>query len=225
VIGILAGLLLPVLGRSKAMGRRAQCINNLRQMAMAAQLYWDENGGSAFRYRRGTTNGGDTYWFGWLASGPEGTRVFDPAMGALFPYLGGVPITVCPSLNYRATSYKFKAMGAAYGYGYNVHLSTPGNEPPFNMNQLRTACNTVVFADAAQVNTFQPPASPQNPMLEEFYYVSAHESTVHFRHDGYALAGFCDGHVAAEKPAPSSLDARLPGQSIGRLRHDLLWPR
>ncbi len=39
VIGVLAGLLLPALGRAKAQGRRVFCLNNLRQWGLATQLY------------------------------------------------------------------------------------------------------------------------------------------------------------------------------------------
>ncbi len=80
------------------------------------------------------------------------------------------------------------------------------------------------LADAARVNTFQPPASPENPMLEEFYYVSTNrnEATAHFRHAQKASVVFCDGHVAMEKMEAGSLDQNLPGQFVGRLPPALL---
>jgi len=45
IIGILAALLLPALARAKESGRRAACINNLRQLELAATLYVDQNDG------------------------------------------------------------------------------------------------------------------------------------------------------------------------------------
>ena len=75
---------------------------------------------------------------------------------------------------------------------------------------------------SGQVNTFQPPASPENPMVEEFYYVNTTEPTVHFRHGSRANPVFCDGHVAAEKPLAGSLDPRVPGAQIGRLRPEIV---
>ena len=43
IIGILAALLLPVLSRSKAQARRTTCLNNLRQINLALQLYAGAN--------------------------------------------------------------------------------------------------------------------------------------------------------------------------------------
>ena len=170
------------------------------------------------------TNGGDIYWFGWLARGSEGKRAFDPSRGALFPYLGGRGVEVCPALDYSLQQFKLKASGAAYGYGYNLCLSAPMSQPAINLNKIIRPTETAVLADAAQVNTFQPPASPDPPMLVEFYYVStnADEATAHFRHSQMARVAFCDGHVGTEKPLGGSLDRRLPDQFVGRLRPEIL---
>jgi len=43
IIAILASLLLPALAKAKEKGRTASCINNTRQMALASQMYANEN--------------------------------------------------------------------------------------------------------------------------------------------------------------------------------------
>lgn len=222
VIAILCGLLFPALQRGKQSARQAQCASNLRQLGIAGQMYWDDHDGVAFRYRTGPTNSGVVYWFGWIESGAEGARQFDRTFGALHPYLQGGGVELCPALQYWMADFKMKATGAAYGYGYNLHLSPPGNA--VNVGNLRNPAATGFLADAAQVNTFQPPASPDNPMLEEFYYVSTNEATSHFRHGGRAEVVFCDGHVEAAKMEPDTLDERLPAQRVGRLPSGLLAP-
>ncbi|MHC1765959.1 MAG: type II secretion system protein [Verrucomicrobiia bacterium] len=43
IIAILAGLLLPAMGRAKAKAYNAACVNNLRQLGIATRLYTDDN--------------------------------------------------------------------------------------------------------------------------------------------------------------------------------------
>ena len=97
-------------------------------------------------------------------------------------------------------------------------------------SSLRQPAETGLFADAAQVNNFQAPASPSNPMLEEWYYLDLETNysspnnypNGHFRHSQRASVTFCDGHVALEKPVPGSFDKRLPGQFVGQLHPEIL---
>jgi len=43
IIAILAGLLMPALAKAKEKGRRISCLNNLKQLALGAQLYADDD--------------------------------------------------------------------------------------------------------------------------------------------------------------------------------------
>src|SRR5262245_56288174 len=111
IIGILAALLLPALRRSQDSGKRVKCLSNLRQLGLSAHLYWDDNNGNCFRYGGDLTNGGHLYWFGWIGPGPEGEREFDATQGALYPYLQGRGVELCPSFNYFISQFKLKAKG------------------------------------------------------------------------------------------------------------------
>ena len=223
VIAILSALLLPALSRGKGAALRTKCANNLRQLALATQMYWDENEDEAFPYFVTRTNGGQIYWFGWIEDGSEGARRFDYSQGALFPYLLGRGVEVCPAFEYTSASYKLKATGASYGYGYNLNLA-PRTRPPIHLGDLKTTAQTALFADAAQVNTWQAPASPAHPLLEEWYYIDDNpkQPNGHFRHQRWANVAFCDGHVEGAQPEPGSLDARLPRACVGRLSTGIL---
>lgn len=223
IIGILAALVVPALNKAKKSANTAVCSNNLRQMGYAAQMYWNESDGKPFAYKSGATNNGDIYWFGWLERGAEGERRFDATYSPLHSYLRE-GVRLCPQLNYALADFKLKATGAAYGYGYNLHLSPTPSAPPLRMTDARSASTLAVFADAAQVNTFQAPATPENPMLEEFYYISNNEPTAHFRHARKAWTAFADGHAAPHAAAPNTLDERLPQHHVARLPSTMLLP-
>src|SRR5207249_1849289 len=148
----------PALVRSKDSAKRIKCVSNLRQLGLAVHLYWDDNSGNCFRYGGAPTNGGQLYWFGWIGPGTEGEREFDGTRGALYPYLLGRGVELCPAFNYVLPQFKFKASGATYGYGYNRFLCSPETGPPLNATRLRQPLHTALLADAAQVNTWQAPA-------------------------------------------------------------------
>lgn len=229
IVGVLAGLLLPALARTRQGAGTAVCASHLRQFGLAAQMYWDDHDGASFPYRGAAMAGGDVFWFGWLARGEEGERDFDPRPGALWPYLQGRGVEQCPGLRRWGPDFKPKARpnaggGGACGYGYNLTLSPAPAHGPLRVQQYLRPSDLVIFADAAQVNDFQAPASPEHPLLEEFYYVSALEPTTHFRHQERAEAAFADGHVRGERPVAGSLDPRLPSAGVGRLRPTLLTP-
>jgi prepilin-type N-terminal cleavage/methylation domain-containing protein/prepilin-type processing-associated H-X9-DG protein len=225
IVGILASLLLPALAKARTGAGTARCLGNLRQFALATEMYWDDHDGTPFPYRGPSTNGGDVFWFGWLERGEEGTRRFDPRAGALWPYLQGRGVEACPALTQHGPRFKPKAAnGGACGYGYNLALSPVAGFPVVRPQHASRPCEWVVFADAAQVNDFQAPASPEHPMLEEFYYLNTGEPTAHFRHSERAATAFADGHAGRERAVPGSFDPRLPEARVGRLPNTLLNP-
>jgi prepilin-type processing-associated H-X9-DG protein/prepilin-type N-terminal cleavage/methylation domain-containing protein len=225
IIGLLAAMLMPALRNAKESARLAQCASNLHQLGLATQMYVDEHG-HYFGYYD-SVPGGRLWYFGlelpFNPGGAPGTRKLDLTKAKLYPHFQTVHgIEICPSYDYRSSKWRQKFETVSCGYGYNfqgLQGKTPG--------EIARAAQVVLFADAAQVNTFQAPASASNPMLEEFYYVSPTERTTHFRHNGRANVLFCDGHVEPIPMAPGTLDTRMPREKIGRLNRDgdtsLFW--
>jgi prepilin-type N-terminal cleavage/methylation domain-containing protein/prepilin-type processing-associated H-X9-DG protein len=224
IIGLLAALLLPSLVRGQQSAKRIKCVSNLHQLSLAQSLYWDEFNGACFRWKSGDTNGGQLFWFGWMGGGAEGAREFDPSQGVLHPYLKSTTVGLCPGFNYFLPRVKLKAASSSFGYGYNWFLSAPIGEPLVRVSTVPNPPGIVLFGDAAQVNTWQAPASRSNPMLEEWYYLdlSTTQPNGHFRHAQRANAVFLDGHVGLEKPVVGSLDTRLPAENVGRFRAEIL---
>ncbi len=56
IIAILAGMLLPALGRAKGAARRIECVNNLKQLSVAVVMFADDNGGHFPQRLRGPSD-------------------------------------------------------------------------------------------------------------------------------------------------------------------------
>jgi prepilin-type processing-associated H-X9-DG protein len=161
------------------------------------------------------------WYFGFedsSSSGAEGDRDLNMTAGPLYSYIQEVgTIEVCPAFDYSSALWKAKFKGASYGYGYNWLLGGTTTGKPMNMNQLKNAAHIIVFGDCGQVNTFQSPASPSNPMMEEFYIIDQTDKTIHFRHNNHANLLFADGHVECWTPYPGTEDRRVAGELFGRI--------
>jgi len=230
IIAILAAMLLPVLGRGKMSAQRAACENNLRQLGLAMEMYLGDNASFFFNRCAAPTIAGQQWWFGWLASGAEGQRAFDLSTGVLFPYLHGSDVRLCPSPVWDSPQFKLKGTNVIFSYGCNSYLFAAQNQEPVSAGNILQPADTALFADTAQVNTFQAPASAGNPMFEEWYYFDLetnysnfnNQPNGHFRHSQKANVTFADGHVALENPVAGSFDKRLPNQFIGQLPPEIL---
>ena len=99
IIGVLAGLLLPVLARAKESGRATACLNNLHQLGLALQLYTQDNGNlMPVMYDRSLT-------------ATNGTNRASMDM-VLSNYVGNLQVMHCPSDNQRL----FEQTGSSYSW-------------------------------------------------------------------------------------------------------------
>ncbi len=200
---------------------RAHCCNNLRQLCTATMLYLGDHDNYFPPYLQQNADGSRTWYFGnetTPAGTAEGDRDLDRTAGPLYPYIQTVgSIEVCKGFNYGSALWKPKFKGASYGYGYNWWLGGRSGGAPMNVSQLSGGSRVVLFGDCAQANTFQAPASPTKPMLEEFYIIDERNKTVHFRHNGHANILFVDGHVESFTPYAGTLDTRMKGEILGQI--------
>jgi prepilin-type N-terminal cleavage/methylation domain-containing protein/prepilin-type processing-associated H-X9-DG protein len=136
VIGILAGLLLPVVSKAMDRGKGSLCLNNLRQMGIATFLYTDDYG----HYPPGRWDG-VTQWdlcLGTYVGGNQDPRLPE-ARTALFS---------CPSA-------KIRNVGLALNYSGNPNAlkEIKENVGPVRKDELRRPAETILVGDAIQ---YQP---------------------------------------------------------------------
>ena len=98
-------------------------------------------------------------------------------------------------------------------YGHPLKLMNPTE--PVRVQQMTKPAETVAFADAAQINRFQAPATPTRPLFEQWYYVARAEATMHYVHDATANASMYDGHVRPLAPTSDLIDL-FPEAPVGR---------
>ena len=221
IIAVLGAVSAAVFGSVKRAAYNARCVASLSQLGSAVQLYLNDHNSRFFPYAKNTPEG--KVWYFGLETSPgssEGDRELDRTAGPLAEYIddGDGKIEVCPAFDYGSALWKPKFRGASWGYGYNWWLGGgPSGRNPKHITEIGKLGQIVVLGDCAQVNTFQSPASPSKPMLEEFYIINDSFRTIHFRHGKHANFLFADGHVEGLRMADESDDSRIKGESLGRI--------
>jgi prepilin-type N-terminal cleavage/methylation domain-containing protein len=108
IIAVLAALLLPALSRAKQQGQKIECMNNLRQLQLAWQLYADDHDGWLPRNDGGGQDAGRFYYkyawtAGWLdyeANNSDNTNTWvmmNNSHGTIGAYTASAGIYKCPS--------------------------------------------------------------------------------------------------------------------------------
>ena len=111
VIGMLAALILPTLGKAKAKGQGIACLNNLRQLMVVWKLYADDNGGKLARNMafngieryRADTGGWIHGWLDYSGANTDNTNVLkligtaDSETALFGSYLNSPQVFRCPA--------------------------------------------------------------------------------------------------------------------------------
>jgi len=223
IIAILAAMLLPALARSKRKALGISCINNLKQLTLAAVTYSVDYADAI------VPNGGATFG-SWV---PGGTAAYDVSQlpgatntalieqAALYPYNQSVGIYRCPAdqdiiptaTRPRVRNYSLNGMmGDNLGFTSNVH---PGIQENKKFSQVRApgpSAASFFFDEQSSASSGTTKTS-----IDDGYFAvdSGAGSKTAFnsgvwrnvpssRHGNYSQLSFADGHAGI-------LKWRLPG--------------
>lgn len=214
IIAMLAALLMPVIQGAKRQSYAARSSANLRQLVTANIAYAIDRS----VYAPANTKSNNRRWHGARTS--TGSR-FDPTKGFLADYLGKSGAVMADPLFTEMIKGNGSFEDGSGGYGYNASYigGTPmglynsdGTRESARPSQLARPSSTIMFATTAYATTGgvqeYPFAEPPFWDLGEGPISSRPSPSVHFRFNGKAIVGWCDGHVTLEK-----LDTRDVGQN------------
>ncbi len=194
IIAILAAMLLPALGTARERARGASCINNMRQLGLAGQMYAHDN-------------------FDLIPIWPTVWKNNHPTVEILYNegYMRQLDAWVCPSLYpYRWNQPEVEPFSWPGWQGYGRSMAHYGAwRTRFLPDHMLRA---VVYADPGDedqdaylaVNMFSSPADilfaaevtrPEESVQYGSIRPSHDSSLMHLRHAGSMNALFFDGHV------------------------------
>jgi prepilin-type N-terminal cleavage/methylation domain-containing protein/prepilin-type processing-associated H-X9-DG protein len=194
IIAVLAALLLPALSRTKAAAKRINCLSNLHQMGLAAQVYLQDHSDSyPIAYYDADANGVITY-YSWDLTTIQGNpnRVVP---GVLWEGQGNMQIQQCPAYASTANWLTDPYTGYNYNTSYIGHGQGESVPDPAKSAAVKHPVKTALFGDgqyAGGADKFMRAPWP-NPGDDGF--PGRWSGTQGFRHSGRSNTAFCDGHT------------------------------
>ena len=204
---ILAGLLLPVLARSKAQAQGAFCLNNLRQLSLAWLMYADDSHGNLAYNMGGDAARTNLNWVADLLDwslNSDNTNTAELTAAALGPYANrSTQIYRCPADRIltsaqsaagwpaRARTYSMNASIGNAGSitASGVNSNNPGYVQFFKASAIPHPSNIFVFVEE------HPNTISDGYFINriDYYYKEWLRLPAHYHNDSSALS-FADGH-------------------------------
>ena len=207
IIAILAALLLPALAKAKAQGKRIQCINNQRQLAVTWQLYVADNlDWVPANGRLDPPTTAQKFWVQGAFVNPQASIsnkfILDPQYALFADYLKTIRVYVCPTDHAMV-----KIGGEQYpklrSYSLNAYVGWTG---PWDSRLAsgywvfkkhshmvsRMPAGTFLFADVQPDSICWPYFGVKMDMDSFFNFPGS-------SHNRAAVVSFSDGHVETHR--------------------------
>ncbi|MBI1839379.1 MAG: type II secretion system protein [Verrucomicrobia bacterium] len=207
VIGILAAMILPSLARAKRIAHQTECLNLIRQWAIAFHSYTLDNDGMI--PREGYHDLGSVYLNSWPQVMDDKSK--DTWYNGLASYMNNLPASRYGSYNSRPSFYGRNALFhcpsarlpketlepntqiAIFSLAMNSFLIESPNVPTISFNRIKSPAKTVLFLDnllegEPKVDEDQAKNNLGQPSSEAARFAGV-------RHDGKGNLAFGDLHV------------------------------
>jgi len=246
IIAILAAMLLPALSKAKQKALGINCINNLKQLTLAAVVYAGDFNDALIPNIPGSANG----WVAGDVSGSSGadgvTNLANIRAAVLFPYNKSEGIYRCPgdtrpaiigilTVGPRVRGYSLSCMmGNSGGTGAALHPDYTENKKFSDIKNPNTS-DALFFIDEAS------DPNPPKCSIDDGYFAQHEDATgktpqvqwgnwASSRHGNGGDFSFADGHAAFHKwvyPKTQFLSGFGTGGAPGTSPEDLdlLWVR
>jgi prepilin-type N-terminal cleavage/methylation domain-containing protein/prepilin-type processing-associated H-X9-DG protein len=201
IIGVLASLLLPTLGRAKAKGHGAACAHNIGQLALALALYTDENldllvNNHGIQETLRTRQSWANNVMDWRSSDGN-TNLVSLASSKLAPYLSGATaVFKCPadrSLADNGPRIRSMSMNSLVGDpGELTNRFNPQLVQFFRMATIPNPAQIYVFLD-------EHPDTINDGFFMNRWDETRWGNLPGSYHDGAANLSFADGHVESHR--------------------------
>ena len=171
VIGILASLLMPAIGKAKGRAKAMQCVNNLKQLGVATFLYAQEYNGLI-----------------------QIDAPLDPkkTWGSILntnQHLKALDVFVCPSYAPQRFTNWF--------YTYGVRQDPPSDNVQGDFGEILKSGSLRQPSDYLHLTDTTSRGRQGAGSMQYYYFRADHEKEVMARHDQHANGLFMDSHVEA----------------------------
>lgn len=208
ILAILAGLLLPALGKAKTSAQKVNCISNLKQLQFCWMLYaGDYDDTMPFNKYLSNLNNSDRN--SWLVGNPQlETNTTYIRRGSLFRYNSSVGIYQCPA-DKSIVNTKLR-MPRTLSYSLNLYLHGPDDptiSPAYDLKLRKTKLGHLIAPGPA--GTFVFGDQSDKSIIDGFFRVvsftrvsamgNVWASVPSDRHNQSGNFSFADGHVETWK--------------------------
>jgi prepilin-type N-terminal cleavage/methylation domain-containing protein/prepilin-type processing-associated H-X9-DG protein len=189
IIAILAAILFPVFAKVREKARQTACLNNMKQLGLAAQQYIQDNDelmpSATYGPNGANLTGGWIYYTSNLSAAPS-SQTFFPQQGSLYSYIKSTQVYVCPD----------DSAGRISGDSYSINSCTVND---YLVKGYRAGKALAAFDAPASVMLFTEEATPSfgstnDGFLGLSFASSPGYDTIGNRHTDGVNVTFIDGH-------------------------------